>query len=299
MGPEPKAMIARLDGPVGIIAGGQSLPLEIAQKLRHQDKDYILFGLAGEADRAIEVHPHYWLKWGEIGRMFKLFEQHGIRHLLCIGSVTKRPDFKSIRLDLGAVKALPEILRIMSSGGDEGVLGGVASFMEKRGITLLSVPDVTPELVIGDQFSLNPSLAEKLAGDIDLAAKAALMVGQLDAGQGAVVAAGRILALEGPEGTDQMLARVCEIRAQKRARWAFGTQGVLLKRARPGQDLRFDMPTIGPKTLQSVKAAGLAGLVCAQGEVLCAEHEKVQKIAEREGLFVIAKSLTHSLEGKR
>ncbi|SNZ07849.1 LpxI family protein [Cohaesibacter gelatinilyticus] len=285
-------MVARLDGPVGIIAGGQSLPLEIAAKLQAQGRDYVLFGLMGEADIAIESHPHYWLKWGEIGRMFKLFEQHSIRHLLCIGSVSKRPDYKSIRLDLGAVRALPDILRIMSSGGDEGVLGGVANFMEKRGIELLSVPQLTPELVVGDNFSINSSLAAPLANDILLAAKAALLVGELDAGQGAVVADGRILALEGPEGTDQMLARVADIREQKRARWNFGTQGVLLKRARPAQDLRFDMPTIGPRTLIGLEKAGLAGLICAQGEVLCASHEEVCNIAKRDKLFVVARKLT-------
>jgi DUF1009 family protein len=284
-------MVAHLDGPVGIIAGGQSLPLEIAAKLKAQGRDYVLFGLMGEADQAIENHPHYWLKWGEIGRMFKLFEQHSIHHLLCIGSVTKRPDYKSIRLDFGAIRALPEILRIMSSGGDEGVLGGVANFMEKRGIELLSVPQLTPELVVGDDFSINSSLATPLADDIAIAAKAALLVGELDVGQGAVVAGGRILALEGPEGTDQMLTRVAEIRAQKRARWDFGSEGVLLKRARPGQDLRFDMPTIGPRTLEGLKTAGLAGLVCAQGEVLCASHLEVRNIAKRDKLFVIAQEL--------
>lgn len=284
-------MNARQDGPVGIIAGGQSLPLEIAEKLAAQGRDYVLFGLMGEADPAIEAHPHYWLKWGEIGRMFKLFEHHSIKHLLCIGSVTKRPDFKSIRLDLGAVKMLPEILRIMSSGGDEGVLGGVAAVMERRGIVLLSVPDVTPELVVGPSFSVNSSLAGPLEEDIALAAKAALMVGTLDAGQGAVVADGRILALEGPEGTDQMLARVQAIAEQKRARWKFGSCGILLKRARPGQDLRFDMPTIGPRTLKGVKAAGLAGIVCAEGEVLCAGQAKVLEQAHDAKLFIVSRTL--------
>ena len=114
--------------------------------------------------------------------------------------------------------------------------------------------------------------------------------GAMDAGQGVVVAAGRILALEGPEGTDQMLERVTRIRHEKRARWDFGKEGLLLKRARPGQDLRFDMPTIGPRTIENVREAGLAGIICAQGEVLCASRLRTIELVRENGLFLQARS---------
>lgn len=285
-------MDLRDDGPVGIIAGAHNLPFEVIEALRQQGRDYFVFGLVGEADQRIEAHPHTWLKWGEVGRILKILAERQIRHVLFIGAVTNRPDFASIKLDLGAIKVMPEIVSILARGGDEGVLAGVASFAERRGFLLVSVPQIAPSLVIGDKTSINVSLADRNSRDIGLAAEAANLVGALDAGQGAVVANGRILALEGPEGTDQMLARVTEIRKQGRAKWSFGKQGLLLKRARPGQDMRFDMPTIGPNTIDHVHAAGLAGIVCAQGEVLCASMKDTLERANHKGVFVVAKDLS-------
>ena len=279
------------DGPVGIIAGGQDLPFEVIGALHAAGRPYFVFGIVGEADARIESHPHRWIKWGEIGTLFKTIGQQGISELLCIGSIRSRPDFSNIRLDLGAMKALPAILRIMASGGDEGVLQGVAAFFEGRGVRLVSVPEVAPDLVVGADLSVGQNLAQANEVDIALAAKAAGMIGALDAGQGVVVAAGRILAMEGPEGTDQMLERVQAIREQKRARWAAGKQGILLKRARPGQDLRFDMPTIGPRTIENAKEAGLAGIVCSEGEVLCANRLASLKLAQSAGLFLVSRKL--------
>lgn len=279
------------DGPVGIIAGGQDLPFEVVEALKQAGRDYFLFGLVGEADMRIEAHPHSWLKWGEIGLLFRLLEQHDIRQIICIGSIVSRPDFRSIRLDFGAVKALPEILRIMAGGGDEGVLNGVAKFFEKRGLQLVSVPDIAPSLVVGAELNVSASQAERHHGDVALAARLASLIGQMDAGQGAVVAGGRILAMEGPEGTDQMLDRVHRIRMEHRARWDFGKEGLLLKRARPGQDMRFDMPTIGPRTIELAREAGLAGIVCAEGEVLCANRDETMRLARDAGLFLVARDL--------
>ncbi len=279
------------DGPVGIIAGGHDLPLEVAAALKNSGRDYFLFGLVGEADDRISGHPHTWLKWGEIGRLFKLLEQMQIRDVLFIGSITSRPDFKSVRLDFGAVKALPEILKIMAGGGDEGVLAGVANFVERRGLRLMAVPDVAPSLVVGDDLCVGAVKSYEMEVDIELASEAAILTGALDAGQGVVVAGGRILALEGPEGTDQMLERVFQIREQKRARWNFGKEGLLLKRARPGQDLRFDMPTIGPRTVENVKRAGLAGIICAAGQVLCANRQETVQKAVASGLILQSRRL--------
>lgn len=274
------------DGPVGIVAGGHDLPIEIAQSLQAQGRDYCLFGILGEADTRIEAHPHMWVGWGQIGSLLKELESRSISRLLFIGSITKRPDFHSIKLEFGTVKLLPEVLGIVTRGGDEGVLNGVAVFFEKRGFHLSSVADIAPSLTVGPHFTIPSPMLERNQSDIELAANAAYAIGALDAGQGAVVAGGRILAMEGPEGTDQMLERVATIREQKRARWDFGKRGVLLKRARPGQDLRFDMPTIGPKTVENVQKAGLAGIVCAPGEVLCANRDEMERMVRKAGLFL-------------
>ena len=106
-----------------------------------------------------------------------------------------------------------------------------------------------------------------------------------DAGQGAIVAAGRVLAIEGAEGTDAMLARVADMRANNRLRLS-GSAGVLVKAPKQGQDLRLDMPAIGPKTIEGAVKARLRGVAVAADHVLITERERCAREADAAGLFV-------------
>jgi DUF1009 family protein len=110
--------------------------------------------------------------------------------------------------------------------------------------------------------------------------------GAFDIGQAAVVAGKRILAVEAAEGTDQMLARVAELRANGRIDIAAGA-GVLVKAPKPGQDQRFDLPSIGPQTVTGVARAGLAGIAVVSAKTVIADAESVVREADRAGLFVV------------
>jgi DUF1009 family protein len=127
------------------------------------------------------------------------------------------------------------------------------------------------------------------AGDHqDIARALALLaaIGPYDVGQAAVVADARVLAIEAAEGTDGLLDRVAEMRASGRLR---GPQprGVLVKAPKPGQDRRFDLPTIGPRTIEGVARAGLAGVAVVAGETIVAEPDRVAKLADELDVFVI------------
>jgi len=117
--------------------------------------------------------------------------------------------------------------------------------------------------------------------------QAARAIGALDAGQAAVVVGGRVIALEGAEGTDTMLLRVAEVRAAGRARWD-GRAGVLAKRPKPQQDLRVDMPTIGPNTVRAAADAGLAGIAVAAGKVMIPDRPETVRAADATGLFLVS-----------
>jgi DUF1009 family protein len=121
--------------------------------------------------------------------------------------------------------------------------------------------------------------------DARLALDAAAAIGALDIGQGAVAINGRVVALEAAEGTDAMLERVGQLRQSGRLRWQ-GRAGVFAKRAKPQQDIRVDMPVIGPATLEGVERAGLAGIVVEAGRVIIAERTATIALAERAGVFI-------------
>lgn len=280
---------------IALICGGGILPKDVAQALLRKQADFVVIRLAGEADTDLDLPDttqHVTVGWGQIGRFFRFLEDQSCTHVLAVGGVTKRPDFSSLKLDLGGIKALPEAIATVI-GGDDKVLSNVAGIFEKRGYQVIGVLEATPEMSCPQgQVSANAPEISAVA-DIDLAIRAAQAAGSLDMGQGAVAADNRVIAMEGPEGTRDMLQRVATIRKQKRARWKNG-QGVLVKCAKPGQDIRFDVPVIGPDTVHQVKAAGLAGIAVEAGHVLLLDREKLLRVAEQEHIFIQGISLTQS-----
>lgn len=280
---------------IALICGGGILPKNVAQTLYKKQTDFAVIRLAGEADTDLELPDsvqQLTIGWGQIGRFFRFLENEGCTHVLAVGGVTKRPDFSSLKLDFGGIKALPEAISTVI-GGDDKVLSNVAGVFEKRGYQVIGVLEATPEMCCPHgQVSRNKPEQQALA-DIELATRAAHAAGSLDMGQGAVAADNRVIAMEGPEGTREMLQRVATIRKQKRARWKAG-QGVLVKRAKPEQDIRFDVPVIGPDTVHQIKSAGLAGIAIEAGRVLLLDREELLRVAEQENVFIQGISLGQS-----
>ena len=271
--------------PISIICGGGTLPFVIARVLEHQGRDYMMVGLVGETDIAIEKYRHVWVKWGEYGKLFKALEDFSCHHLMFAGAIVNRPDMKSIRFDFVGLKALPELVSI-AVGGDGNVFAGIGKFFEKRGYHIESIVDVVPDVLVPAHCLTNRKPSERDRRDLVLAHRAAYMIGGLDAGQSAICANERIIALEGPEGTDQMIIRCGQIRSQNRARWQ-KNHAVLVKCPRPGQDMRFDIPTIGPETITQAIMAGIGGIGLSIGEVQILELETVIDRANEAGMFII------------
>jgi UDP-2,3-diacylglucosamine hydrolase len=169
--------------------------------------------------------------------------------------------------------------------GDNGLLVGLAAIFEREGIRIVGAHEAAPRLVApaGPIGARAPSPEDET--DIALGARLLEALSAFDAGQGAVIAAGRVLAIEAAEGTDAMLKRVADLRSQGRLRIA-GPAGVLVKAPKRGQDLRLDMPAIGPKTIQNAATAQLRGAAVAAGRVLIAERELLSREADAAGLFV-------------
>jgi DUF1009 family protein len=274
----------KIEGPLGIIAGRGPLPSAVADAAAARGVPLHIVGIRGEARDEIERFPHTWVKWGEIGKMFRALDKNGCGDIVIIGGVN-RPDFSNVRLDLGAIKTLPFILSL-GKGGDDHVLSRVVRFFEQKGYRVHGAGDVAPELLAGEGVlgAKAPTAEDK--ADIDLALRVVGALGRLDVGQAAVVAKGYVLAVEAAEGTDAMLARCEQLRAAGRA--GKGSRaGVLVKVPKPGQEERVDLPTIGPETVTKAGAAGLAGIAVAAGRVLMAERGATIAAADRDGLFLL------------
>lgn len=284
---------------IALICGGGVLPKDVAQALLKKQADFAVIRLAGEADTDLQLPaaiPQLTVAWGQIGRFFHYLEEQSCTHVIAVGGVTKRPDFSSLKLDFGGIKALPEAIATVI-GGDDKVLSNVAAIFEKRGYEVIGVLEATPEMSCPHGQVSRNGPSEQALPDIELATRAAHAAGSLDMGQGAVAADNRVIAMEGPEGTREMLLRVATIRKQKRARWKAG-QGVLVKRAKPAQDIRFDVPVIGPDTVHQIKAAGLAGIAVEAGRVLLLDREELLRVAQQENIFIHGISLDQPAESK-
>lgn len=272
-------------GPIAIVCGGGALPAAVADSLVKRGRQPVLFAIKGWADPAlVNRFPHHWIAIGQAGRFFRLAASEGCRTLVFIGTVV-RPSPRQIRLDWRSLLLLPRVLPLFR-GGDDRLLSGLASIIEEYGFRLAGAHEVAPEITMqeGPVGRLRPSLRD--TQDIGLGISLLHAIGRFDIGQAAVVSDNQVLAVEAAEGTDQMLARIVELRRLGRIRTPVG-QGVLVKAVKPGQDRRLDLPTIGPRTVTGVARAGLAGLAVVAGEALVAEPNLVRVGADRARLFVV------------
>jgi DUF1009 family protein len=273
------------EGRIGILAGGGSLPLEIARSLEARGVAPYLVLIEGEADGDFTGLETTDANWGQIGRMIRSLQQAGCTRLVLAGRV-RRPDLARIKPDLGLFRALPTVLRLISAGGDDRVLRGVIGYLERHGLAVIGPGEAAPELLASE--GLLGAVTPDAAAETDIALGLAVVgtLGGFDVGQAVVVRGGRVEAIEGAEGTDAMLERVIA------ARKATSTRGgVLVKRAKPGQELRVDLPAIGPATVARAAEARLDGIAVEAGRTLLLERREIATRADAARLFVVARDV--------
>lgn len=267
-------------GRIGILAGGGRLPGLIADSVIARGGSVHIVGVEGEADASITAYPHTWVNWAQVGRMFHTLRTEGGGQMVIAGSVT-RPILSRLRPDVGFFRVLPQVLRMLV-GGDDSVLTRVVRVFELNGVTVRGAHEVAPNLLVPDGALGRVAISKEGRADAALARAVRDALAPLDAGQAVVVCDGRVLALEGAEGTDAMLQRL----AQQRGSAGGPPRGILSKGPKPGQELRVDMPVIGARTIDGLQAAGLAGCVVETGRVLLLEREEAIAKADAAGVFV-------------
>ena len=270
--------------PLAIICGGGSFPGAVADAVAARGRRPVMFGIKGWADpTVVGRYAHHWIALGQAGRFFRLAKAENCSEVLFIGTVL-RPPLTALRLDWHTIKLMPRVIRFFR-GGDDTLLSGVAGVAESGGLRVVGVKDVAPELFVPEGVLGRVRPSQRDDDDIDRALRLIATLGPFDVGQAAVVADGNVIAVEAAEGTDHMLARIAELRRLGRVTAPPGT-GVLVKAPKPGQDRRFDLPSIGPRTIELVARAGLAGLAVTAGSTMIAEADSAITAADRERIFV-------------
>ncbi len=271
--------------PLAIICGGGSFPGAVADAVARRGRRPVMFGIKGWADpKVVERHAHHWIAIGQAGRFFRLAREEHCREALFIGTLL-RPPLTQIRLDWQSIRLLPRVIRAFR-GGDDRLLSGVASLMEDGGLRIVGVKQVAPEILAPEGVLGRHQPLPRDRADITRALELIAALGPFDVGQAAIVADNHVLGVEAAEGTDNLLARIADLRLQRRVATPSGV-GVLVKAPKAGQDRRFDLPAIGPQTVVNVARAGLAGVAVAAGSTIIAEAAEVIAAADRAKIFFI------------
>ncbi len=265
-------------GPLGILAGGGPLPARVAEAALRLGRGVFIVGFSDFAEpELIAPFPHDWARPAAGGRILSLLRAQGCRELVLIGPV-KRPGLRDLRPDAEGARILARIGRAFFTG-DDGLLAAIVRVFGEEGFVVRGAHEF-----LGDRLGRGGTLgrvvpdAQALA-DIRRGAEVIAALGAADVGQACVVQQGAVLAVEAIEGTDRMLARVGALVLP-------GPGGVLVKRAKPGQEVRADMPTIGPATVAAASACGLRGIAFEAGRTLITDVDATVAAADAAGLFL-------------
>lgn len=263
--------------PLGIVAGRGGLPARVAEQAREQGRQVFVLALTGQADPAmVSRYPHAWVRLADGTAALKHLRHAGVEELVFAGAV-KRPSLLSLRPDRRAATFLAKVgWRAM---GDDSLLSAIVAEFEAEGFRVIGADQVWGDgrMPPGALTKARPDSAAWR--DIRRGVEVVQALGAVDVGQGCVVQQGIVLAVEAVEGTDAMLARAADLRRD-------GPGGVLIKLAKPEQERRIDLPTIGPETIALAAKAGLRGLAVEAGGALALDRAALIAAADAAGLFV-------------
>ncbi len=260
---------------LGLIAGNRSLPLLLARQARALGvKKLVAVGFEGETDPALAalVDEIVWLRVGQLSKLIAAFTDRGVKQCVMAGQIAPKNLF-DLRPDLRAMAAL---LRLKEKNAHT-IFGAIADELKKDGVELIEATPWLKPLMPGAGFHLGRKLSDEQRADVEFGYRIAKEISRLEIGQIVVVKNGTVLAVEGFEGTDKCLTRGGELAGKDGG-------AVAVKVAKPGHDLRFDIPCIGPQTLENCARAGVAVLALESGRTLLLEREACEGLANKNKL---------------
>lgn len=268
---------------LGIIAGLGALPVQVAQSATERGQSVYVLRLKGFVEPALDDYPGETVGIAEVGKLFKALKRAGCEDV-CFCGIVKRPEFSALKPDMKGITLLPKVIAAASKG-DDALLSFLVQVFESEGFRVVGADEASGALRVGHGALTGDGLLAPHMDDLKKGAKIAGEVGRLDIGQGAIVAAGLVLCVEAQEGTDEMLKRCATLDTAIRGT-SDSRRGVLVKRPKPMQERRIDLPTIGIETVENAAAAGLAGIGIEAGGALLMEEAEVIARLDAYGMFL-------------
>lgn len=261
---------------LGLIAGSGRFPVIVAQAARA--KGLAVHAVAHELEAEPTLSQHVdsldWVKVGQVDGILSLLRKHQVTRAVMAGGIGRIRSFTQARPDLGALK----IAASLKSMRDDEMLRGLAEYFERQGVRIVAPTDFVPELLARAGHLAGPTPSEGQLEDARIGREVCEALGRADVGQTVVVRDRAVLAVEAVEGTDEAIRRAGR----------YGGKGaVVVKRSKPGQDLRFDLPAVGPVTLEVMREAGARVLVVEPFKTVLLDHEQLVKWAERLGISIV------------
>lgn len=267
-----------------IIAGNGLLPIKVAEALKADGNPPFVLPLRGEADASLYDYDYQEISAVDFGMLMRAMRSAGVSQVVLAGGLRNRPHLSDLKLNWPTIRAVRYVLTALSQG-DDALLRAFMRLLERYGFKMVGAHEVVPDLLSPEPARCLTRLApdSRERGNIALAMEAALRLGELDVGQGAIAAGGRVVALEGAEGTDLMIERVFALREEGRIS---RRGGVLVKMAKPRQDERADLPAIGVSTVENAARAGLSGIAIEAGRTFILGLAETLAAANEKGLFI-------------
>ncbi|MFY9287922.1 MAG: UDP-2,3-diacylglucosamine diphosphatase LpxI [Alphaproteobacteria bacterium] len=264
---------------LGIIAGGGAAPRYLIEACQKTGRPFHVVCLEGQADKDLAQDvPHLWLPLGAATKLKELADAEQIKEIVMIGRV-RRPSLLEIKPDWLALKVLTKIG--MNMLGDDALLRAIGTAMEEEaGVKVIAIQDVFKDLLTPEGQLGSVAIDEEAQKDITRGIDVAKALGRLDVGQSVIVQQGMVLGVEAIEGTDALIKRAAGLKRE-------GTGSILVKIAKPQQDNRYDLPTIGPDTIAAMAEAGVRGVVLEAKRSLLIEREKTIAAADAAGIFIM------------
>ena len=281
-------------GKLGLIAGNGRFPLLVLDAARAQGHYVVVAALKEETSPEIERHGAaavHWLSLGELSRLIETFKAAGITRAIMAGQVQHKQIFSSIKPDW----RLAKILLSLGTRNTDSLIGAVAKVLEDEGITLMKSTEFLEPLLAKPGVLTKRAPSEREREDIVYGREVARHFAKFDIGQTVVVAAKACVAVEAMEGTDATIRRAGEIMKSLDARVARAASPAILgkvltvvKIAKPNQDMRFDVPVIGVKTIEVMQAAGATCLAIDASKCLMLDGENIVQAADEAGIAIQA-----------
>jgi UDP-2,3-diacylglucosamine hydrolase len=273
---------------LGLIAGNGKFPFLVLDAARAQGYEVVVAAIQEETFPEIESHGAaavYWLSLGELSRLIETFQKEGVRRAVMAGQVRHKQIFSSIRPDW----RLAKLLLSLTTRNTDSLLGAIAKVLADEGITLENSTWLLEPLLVKPGVLTKRGPTEQELKNIEYGRAVARQLAQHDIGQTVVIAESACVAVEAMEGTDATIERAGQImRSLDEDASTLSRALTVVKIAKPNQDMRFDVPVVGVRTIEVMQAAGATCLALDAGKCLLLDGQKVIDAANAAGIAIVA-----------